>query len=1301
MRRCVCDSPGYSEGYGGDDEPVDSDEEKPLASPARGSSSTPLLPRPKKKRAPTTPSRARGNRQAPATTPGGNFNDLLLAAEMATRPGTPTRGQPATVSAARTTHYVPSTFESPSKKPRRAREAPATVEWSSRRMWNSDVSPRASSSRHEEGASALDLLAQASQDVATGGPSRLEGSSRGHTPLGPAIKLDQTPTPGRGFPSADDPFDTFASPTAGAAVPGLGKYVHLSSAMPARRVRSPYLKWTKEEDELLTRAVMEHGEKWDLVSKCVPTRSYHQSLAGSRGDDRGEKTATEPRIRVNNFLDVNTQQGDALTPPSPPNNTRKVSSKPNTPPPWPYPRTEVERSVSRSTRSARRRQGLPSPAIDTSKDLPDKRKSSSAKRRDGHETETGDQQEPEQQAGDEMSTQHDDHDTGGQPTGESMPGGMHSAPTGGGPPTEQVHDAPQQTTGLDFENMTEQQKSTAMLNLLLQQSKTLELQGKEIAAMKSRQDRLEQEKSSKATQRAKGSITAIDRELQDNVKTWRREVSHGAPSAGEPKGPQGKTVERRDTGDDPTQKPRSVRRHDARGDEANVQTPKPADATKTDREQPHLVQTQHPSPRYAAGMMKDGRGSTTSTFLERLAAQQTELDEQRQQFAREQQELRMMREDLQRQLDLLEKRQQEPARVHYQEQAVTPQPQQQQQLPSSSHMTKHGHMTPPDETFEYRRQSREDDDPFVARASRSDPRQQRVEQDPRKRLTYDGKFTYQAKDIPKFSGWGAGGKDLLSFIRAMDKRLTHCPDEEITLRPAVMFEGSALEWYDLLDDDVVNRITTWDEWKTLLKTSFLSCEHMYLVQTAAINKILKREDDVREYATTKQSLLRTAFPEMSEGNIGSLILTGTPAEWRAGIGYKPGVHSLPDLYLMMQQHAPQLSGMWWNEQLDRRDGDGRPTAEFYKKLEDLDSSSFTLAPKKKGKEKMSTPGSNQSTPSPPSRGQPPKNAEYWRRGQERVLGRPPTHPTPPKVPCPKCNRGYHYKEDCFQEDEQPQPQSNPKPSAPAQQNANNQPPKGDVEFNYVEDPCDLNYRPNNTFWINSQREARTREEHVQNSLALIVHKSSENKKQQETLNNMCNTTPKTFEHQPRANERRQATPVGRPSDAPTDAPVMGNRAQGTRDPDKTSTPANVSGSAPKGPARQVTTPPLTATVEEIEDDESPKIKTHQRLPTPPTQSQSESTPSEPKRRKSRSPPRKKPGSKKSNRPARSRSPSRQRAKENAAKLRMEPARVFERGDTVSTGWPLGQVRGRSHPTQRRCNGGQRPKSTPRDPGLGR
>jgi hypothetical protein len=42
----------------------------------------------------------------------------------------------------------------------------------------------------------------------------------------------------------------YQSPQGGGGVPGLGKYVHLSSSMPARRVRSPYLKWTIEEVSL-------------------------------------------------------------------------------------------------------------------------------------------------------------------------------------------------------------------------------------------------------------------------------------------------------------------------------------------------------------------------------------------------------------------------------------------------------------------------------------------------------------------------------------------------------------------------------------------------------------------------------------------------------------------------------------------------------------------------------------------------------------------------------------------------------------------------------------------------------------------------------------------------------------------------------------------------------------------------------------------------------------------------------------------------------------------------------------------
>ncbi|GMK58189.1 hypothetical protein CspeluHIS016_0502210 [Cutaneotrichosporon spelunceum] len=304
----------YSEGYGGlpeEDEllPSDDEDRKPSTSTATPayhrpssakSTGTPLLPRPKKakRNAPTTPSRARSAQQASQTTPGGgNFNDLLLAAEMATRPPTPSRSVPNNMSSARSTTslWEATAMQSPTKKPRR--QPPATVEWSTRRHVSKegDGSPN-----RGEGGSALDLLAQASQDVAQGSSggglasaARLGGamegdsfrqtyraqSNRSETPLGPAINLDIRGTPSHFPPGHDNPFvgspNTFQSPT-GAAVPGLGKYVHLSSTVPARRVRSPYLKWTKEEDELLTRAVMEHGEKWDLVSKCVPTRSYHQ-----------------------------------------------------------------------------------------------------------------------------------------------------------------------------------------------------------------------------------------------------------------------------------------------------------------------------------------------------------------------------------------------------------------------------------------------------------------------------------------------------------------------------------------------------------------------------------------------------------------------------------------------------------------------------------------------------------------------------------------------------------------------------------------------------------------------------------------------------------------------------------------------------------------------------------------------------------------------------------------------------------------------------------------------------------------
>lgn len=43
-----------------------------------------------------------------------------------------------------------------------------------------------------------------------------------------------------------------------------------------KRQRSPYVKWSKEEDDLLAQAVAKYGQKWDLVQKALPSRGYHQ-----------------------------------------------------------------------------------------------------------------------------------------------------------------------------------------------------------------------------------------------------------------------------------------------------------------------------------------------------------------------------------------------------------------------------------------------------------------------------------------------------------------------------------------------------------------------------------------------------------------------------------------------------------------------------------------------------------------------------------------------------------------------------------------------------------------------------------------------------------------------------------------------------------------------------------------------------------------------------------------------------------------------------------------------------------------
>ncbi|ODN83770.1 hypothetical protein L198_07666 [Cryptococcus wingfieldii CBS 7118] len=361
---------GYKEGYGEealsetDDYSEGEDERRPSVSAkakvkVQATPATGKIKRGVKRAAPgssvpQTPSRPRGAAPTfPETTPGGsNFNDLLRAAEMATRPSSPAVTDPTilqSVSATRSTTRVCPDDDAERGSPKRRRGS----------AWGENEPHKGHAPSSSQGsASALDLLAQASQlDVAKTAPQsspaqpiasssrhppRLTASSPMESSLGAPIDLTprngrphlnqsssmtddsldpslQTPkgrmrgssnaseyTPAKylesGGPSSNNVLTTtplssvppnpqaaaaaasegggggpgaFASPT-GRVVPGLGRYWHYTSEMPIKRVRSPYLKWTVEEDELLARAVAIHGEKWDLVSKGVPTRSYHQ-----------------------------------------------------------------------------------------------------------------------------------------------------------------------------------------------------------------------------------------------------------------------------------------------------------------------------------------------------------------------------------------------------------------------------------------------------------------------------------------------------------------------------------------------------------------------------------------------------------------------------------------------------------------------------------------------------------------------------------------------------------------------------------------------------------------------------------------------------------------------------------------------------------------------------------------------------------------------------------------------------------------------------------------------------------------
>ncbi|PWN50667.1 hypothetical protein IE53DRAFT_362187 [Violaceomyces palustris] len=166
-------------------------------------------------------------------------------------------------------------------------------------------SSQATSVLASSGLSALDLLADqaaASQNPSQGS-ERSYGPHEGVSPVGvgepstseeEAMQMDEERA-GAKAKTPSKPYETklngsrsnAKSPARGAGKggsgtgsggsKGAGSENHKSfggNQNPEKRL--PYVRWTSDEDTKLRAAIKEHGQRWELISRAVGTRSYHQ-----------------------------------------------------------------------------------------------------------------------------------------------------------------------------------------------------------------------------------------------------------------------------------------------------------------------------------------------------------------------------------------------------------------------------------------------------------------------------------------------------------------------------------------------------------------------------------------------------------------------------------------------------------------------------------------------------------------------------------------------------------------------------------------------------------------------------------------------------------------------------------------------------------------------------------------------------------------------------------------------------------------------------------------------------------------
>ncbi|KAK0545429.1 hypothetical protein OC846_005671 [Tilletia horrida] len=142
-------------------------------------------------------------------------------------------------------------------------------------------SKRGSASLHQKGnsgsnagLSALDLLAD--QAAASSNQSQNSGDSGSEQQsLGPASRLSIGGGRRSSADGEDDGMDVETFST-GHSDGKQGGFDRLTASQLAGEKRSTYTRWSSEEDTKLRAAILQHGQRWELVSRAVETRSYHQ-----------------------------------------------------------------------------------------------------------------------------------------------------------------------------------------------------------------------------------------------------------------------------------------------------------------------------------------------------------------------------------------------------------------------------------------------------------------------------------------------------------------------------------------------------------------------------------------------------------------------------------------------------------------------------------------------------------------------------------------------------------------------------------------------------------------------------------------------------------------------------------------------------------------------------------------------------------------------------------------------------------------------------------------------------------------